>query len=204
MFERLRITAAIGLMVVAVAGCSRKNPPPPADAGAADGGVPVGVPSPPLADLLSAAVAKGPPPTPPVAYPTPATVATPEVTRPDLSVLPHDDAGRPILMESGDVRMVVGPTRQDAVTAAGACMARVGACLQPGSLTAAQTVDACWASVPRCATDQPWTETGTCCPLRCAELYAALRSQGYDARVAHLRTIQSVCWNGLAQALGAS
>ena len=105
-------------------------------------------------------------------------------------------------MEGGGVRMFVNTTRRDAITAAGACMARTVRCVESIRTPGGRTPDACWGSVPRCATNHPWTEDGTCCPVRCAELYAALRGMGYPVEVANLRTIQSVCFNGLAQALG--
>ena len=57
-------------------------------------------------------------------------------------------------------------------------------------------------SAPACATNQPWTESAACCPVRCRELYETLRGMGYPHRDAHRLTISSLCFNGLTQLLG--
>src|SRR5687767_3610822 len=80
------------------------------DAGPADAGADVrqwgAYPSPPLDQLVTEAVAKGAPPAAPVPYPTPPRVTVAQPPPVDVSWLPRDEQGRPILLDDGVLRYV--------------------------------------------------------------------------------------------------
>lgn len=190
---------AVLAVTAAAAGCHRGG----SSTGAADAAT-TGTESPPLADLVRDAVAKGPPPGGEPPYIRPNPIDVPDVAAPDLGFLPRDQQGRYILSEQDGVRMTANPRLRNAVTAMGACISRVTRCMDPPATPGGRSLDACWAHVPRCATTQPWMEATACCPPRCAELYESLRTLGYPLLDAHDRTMESMCFNGLTQILAGS
>lgn len=184
------LVGAIALLVPA--GCNKDEGQPKSKAGH---------PSPPLDELVEAAVAQGPPRTPDTSYTPPARIAVPEVKPPDLGVLRKDEEGMPIIAEEHGVRLRVNLNKRDAITAMSACSNRVAACVQRKDLPGGRSIDACWMHAPRCQSDHPWDEVGGCCPTRCSELYEALRKRNYSEREASLRTMRSECFNGLRELL---
>lgn len=177
------------------------------DAGPSDGSSDArswgALPSPPLDDLVREAVAKGPPPATPVAYQTPVRVTVPPPPVVDVAWLPRDQHGRPVLLDDGVLRYVIDLGKRDPVFAMARCARMLSGCPQRPEVTGGRTVDACWASVPICATDQPWTESAACCPARCPQLYEELRERGYGPLAANRRAVASMCFNGLREQLGA-
>jgi hypothetical protein len=148
-------------------------------------------------------MAKGPPPAVPVPYPTPPQVTVPQPPAVDLSALARDEGGRPVLLDDGALRYVVEVEKRDPVFAMARCARMLSGCPQRSENGGGRTVDACWASVPTCTTDQPWTESAACCPARCPDLYRRLRQLGYGPRDANRRAVESPCFNGLREQLGA-
>jgi hypothetical protein len=159
-------------------------------------------PSPPLDDLVRAAVAKAPPPVPRVPYATPAPVTVPSPPAVDVSWLPRDERGRPVLLNDGVLRYTVDVDKREPIFAMARCARMLSGCPQRADVTAGRSIDACWASVPTCATDQPWTESAPCCPARCPELYRTLRELGYGPLDANRHAVESMCFNGLRERLG--
>jgi hypothetical protein len=158
-------------------------------------------PSPALDELVRQAMEKGPPPVPPVPYAPPARVTVPALPAVDVSWLPRDEQGRPVLLDDGVQSYVVDVYKRDPVFAMARCARLLSGCPQRPEVTGRRSVDACWASVPVCATDQPWTESAACCPARCPELYSRLREIGYGERDANRRAVESTCFNGLREQL---
>ncbi len=94
----------------------------------------------------------------------------------DLSALPKDAQGRPILSRSGDAAVVLeqrapGPTNVLAV-----CSSMVTRCYKPGE----RELDDCFASAPRCTSARPWEDPAykPCCPEACWRQYDAQRKAG--------------------------
>lgn len=185
--------------LLALLGCRHASSSPPQ----ADATFP-GYPSPPLDDLVREAMISQPPPTAPAPYTRPAPIRVPPLVPPDLSWLPKDDQGRPILEETQGARLIVNTSRRDPITAKGACIALATHCAQRSETPNARTLDACWAYAPSCATDQPWLESAACCPRRCADLYARLRELGYTRLDATWLTMDSNCFNGRKEFLEAA
>jgi hypothetical protein len=178
-------------VIAVVIGCEKEQAKPvPAGGGHA---------SPPLSELVDAAVASGPPKAPDTSYTPPARIDVPALQAPDLDFLPRDEEGYPVIAESFGVRIRVNRDQRDAVTAMGACVDRVASCVEPQDRPGGRSVDACWIHVPKCATDHPWDEPGGCCPSRCIELYEALRKRTYPDTEASLLTMRSYCFNGMRE-----
>jgi hypothetical protein len=193
----------IQLSLVLTGGC-REGSSHKADAGARDAGGDASVwgphASPPLADLVREAVAKGPAPSPPEPYKTPSPVTVSPPPAIDVSWLPRDEKGRPMLLDDGVFRYLVVDKR-DPVSGMAGCTRMLSRCPEPPDVASGRTIDACWASARACATDQPWTEAAACCPPTCAELYRQLRLLGYGDLAANRRTVESMCFNGLREQL---
>jgi hypothetical protein len=90
----------------------------------------------------------------------------------DLTVLPHDAAGRITLMEIAGSRLDLDPSQSDAITALGACADLVSYCAASSSL------DQCVDDARTCATSTPWNESESCCPSACRAAYHQARSGG--------------------------
>jgi hypothetical protein len=109
--------------------------------------------------------------------------------------LPHDAAGRPI-------EILV--SKRGPMTVVAACSAMVSTCSHK-SADPRGSIDACFKSAPRCATDQPWQEEGACCPQTCWQKYVDLRRQCVDASSASYRALfQEHCVSGSGDAAQAS
>jgi len=111
------------------------------------------------------------------APPAPKRVEVPPLPRVDLSGLPKDAQGRPILSQSGDASIVLesrgapGPTHVLA-----ACSTLVTRCYKPGE----RELDDCFASAPRCTSARPWEDPAykPCCPEACWKQYDTRRKAG--------------------------
>lgn len=179
----------IGLWLLGLGAAACDESAPPAEKG---------FDSPPLADLVAKAEAAGrangseP-------YVRPARVDVPAVKAPDLSALPKDAQGRPILSELFGVRLTVNTDKKDAISAMARCLDRVISCVEPRTKPDRRSRDACWAYVPQCQTKEPWHEVEACCPARCVELHERLRTLGYSQLDAGALTADSDCFNGLRE-----
>ena len=95
----------------------------------------------------------------------------------DLSGLPKDAQGRPILSRSGDATIVLEPRGAPGPTnVLAACSSMVTRCYKPGE----RELDDCFASAPRCASARPWEDPAykPCCPEACWRQYDAQRKVG--------------------------
>lgn len=166
------------------------------DAGGRDGGVDAEIRDGGSSDAgLDAAELDAGPYEPPDPVEVPTLPAVPELS----SALPRDAEGRPILGEAADVRLVVeAPPSRGPVDALAACAALVSYCVSPE-----RSLDACMASAPRCATEQPWDEPA-CCPSACQDGYEAQRRAGAMPIQAFRRVLfrDARCIPGLAERLG--
>lgn len=106
-------------------------------------------------------------------YRRPAAVVVPPLPKVDLSGLPKDANGNPILMQGTGGSIVAAESRRGPINVLAACSVLVTRCVVPGS----RTLDACFMSAPRCTTSRPWEEE-PCCPPACWERYEALRIAG--------------------------
>jgi hypothetical protein len=188
----MRYFAAVALVLVA---CAEDKPKSAPDVpGAFPGHAP-----PALAELLAAATATPATGTDITYDPQPVTV--PPLEPLELSVLPEDEEGRPILSQEGTMALVVDENLSDPITAKGDCLSVVSGCLQPPDVPSARNLDSCFASAPRCTTNQPWAQESDCCPSRCQELYRGLRQQDYPQLQAFELTATSACFPGLTEFL---
>jgi hypothetical protein len=113
--------------------------------------------------------------TPAARAPKRVEVAPPPQT--DLSGLPKDAQGRPILSQSGDATIVLEPRGAPGPTnVLAACSSMVTRCYKPGE----RELDDCFASAPRCASARPWEDPAykPCCPEACWRQYDAQRKAG--------------------------
>jgi hypothetical protein len=97
----------------------------------------------------------------------------------DSGELPHDASGQP-------VQTFV--SKRGPMTVAGACSAMVSACSQKSD-DPRKSVDACFKSAPRCATEQPWNEEKACCPQACWQIYSDLRRHCVDPSSASYKAL---------------
>lgn len=114
------------------------------------------------------------------AYRTPEPVDVPSLPEVDVSGLPRDAQGRPVLSQTPGASLVLEKSEPGPVQALARCSALVTRCVEPGK----RDLDACFLSAPRCATNQPWLESGTCCPPACRERYVKERQAGKAPLVA--------------------
>jgi hypothetical protein len=113
--------------------------------------------------------------TPAARAPKRVEVAPPPQT--DLSGLPKDAQGRPILSRSGDATLVLEPRGAPGPTnVLAACSSMVTRCYKPGE----RELDDCFASAPRCTSARPWEDPAykPCCPEACWRQYDARRKAG--------------------------
>ncbi len=121
-------------------------------------------------------LAADPPATPTSPYVRPAPVQwQPPPTTVDLSSLPKDSAGRPVLAGTPDgTSLVLEKQKQRTVAnVAAICSTWVTHCYAPGQ----RSLDQCWVSMPRCRTADGLKDTEPCCPGACFERYEALRKR---------------------------
>ncbi len=105
---------------------------------------------------------------------------------PDYSGRPVDSQGRAIIAQGSGIDLVV-PAVPNAISARERCADLVTNCFEPGT----RSLDACMLSAPRCATAQPWTESGACCAEACWTAYTGLRAAGVDPLTATLEVLYS-------------
>jgi hypothetical protein len=110
-------------------------------------------------------------------YRPPRAVAVPPLPSPDLSSLPADERGRPVLSRSGGAAIVL--EKQEApgpINVLAACSALVTRCVKPGE----RELDDCFHSAPRCASARPWLDQPyrQCCPEACWRAYDGKRRSG--------------------------
>ena len=113
-------------------------------------------------------------PAPAVRPPKRVEVAPPP--QPDLSALPKDAQGRPILSRSGDAALVLEKRAPGPTNVLAACSSMVTRCYKPGE----RELDDCFASAPRCTSARPWEDSAAqpCCPEACWRQYETRRKAG--------------------------
>jgi hypothetical protein len=113
-------------------------------------------------------------PTPAARTPKRVEVAPPPQV--DVSGLPRDAQGRPILSRSGDATLVLEQRAPGPTNVLAACSSMVTRCYQPGQ----RELDDCFASAPRCTSARPWEDPAyqPCCPEACWRQYDATRKAG--------------------------
>jgi len=94
----------------------------------------------------------------------------------DLSALPTDERGQPILSQDGSGNSIVlekhkSPSPSQALAI---CSSSVTKCHQPGQ----RSLDQCWVSMPRCASASGSDGKEVCCPSACAARYEKERIAG--------------------------
>lgn len=136
--------------------------PPPAPATASGGG---GAATKPGGDAAAAP------------YRRPQRVDVPPLPPVDLSHLPTDAQGRPVIARSGGAEIVAEKqANRTPVNVLAACSVLVSRCVKPPE----RTLDACFFSAPRCASAQPWNDPAytPCCPDECWNRYERQRIAG--------------------------
>lgn len=119
---------------------------------------------------------------------------------PDLSHVPTDEQGRPILLDGADLYLV--PRPPDALSALSTCTALIVRCVDPA--VRGHNLDACVISPARCATATPWTEAAPCCATACVDRYEQLRTGGTPPITAFRQAFygRPACAPGVEAALG--
>lgn len=110
-------------------------------------------------------------------YKTPQRVEVPPPPTPDVSGLPKDANGRPVLIQTPQGAITL--EKQDKRTplnVLAACSVLITRCVKPGE----RDLDACFMSAPRCASARPWEDSNykPCCPQACWQRYEARRKAG--------------------------
>ena len=102
--------------------------------------------------------------------------------------LPTGAAGRgKLLLDLPEAQLIVDPDKRTPVTAAAECATAVLACSEKDRRNWA----GCFASVPTCPTNTPWTSDGPmCCPAACASRYQDLRRAGHPG----YRAMSAAIW----------
>jgi hypothetical protein len=130
---------------------------------------------------------------------------TVEVTPPvaaDLSSLPKDDEGHPIISHGAGIDLVVVPRdKPDAMSILVTCSAMLTGCYRRNG-DPKNSMDACFNSAPRCTTARPWEEGKACCPESCWQKYSDLRRRCVDPLSAQDRVLFAEhCVPGVADML---
>lgn len=111
------------------------------------------------------------------AWQRPAPVVVPPLPpASDLSALPKDAQGRPVIVSSPQGQIVLEKGPRGPIQLLAACSVLVTRCVKPPE----RSLDACMLSAPRCTTGEPWKAEPfvPCCPALCAERYESERKQG--------------------------
>lgn len=159
---------------------------------------------PPMDELLNQALAAGPPKASSLPYTMPPKIQVPPLERPRTEILPATDDGKPVLENYGGMLLVMDETLADPITAQGDCMSLVSHCIEPRNTPNGRTLDACFASVPICKTQQPWGESEPCCSEACRDLYRTLRERNFADTEAFERTIDTNCFPGVKEFMARS
>jgi hypothetical protein len=109
-------------------------------------------------------------------YRRPEPVVVPPLPKVDVSGLPKDEKGNPILTQTPGASIVLVKGKRTAVNVLAACSVLVSRCYKPGE----RELDACFMSAPRCASERPWEDPAytPCCPTACWNQYEARRVAG--------------------------
>jgi hypothetical protein len=106
----------------------------------------------------------------------------------DLSRLPKDEQGRPIVSQSQNYAIVVDDdAKLRPVHVLAACSDLITRCVSPRE----RTLDACFMSVPQCTSAQPWNDPAykPCCPAQCWAQYEDKRIAGMTPITAFRATL---------------
>ncbi len=101
---------------------------------------------------------------------------------PDLSQLPLNAEGHPVVVQTDQVEISIDTSQRGPTNALAACMAVIEQCWvdqRRSAVNRIEIMDRCERSAPTCATDEPWNETA-CCPAACWQRYEAARFAGQD------------------------
>ncbi len=144
---------------------------------------------PPRAGDKSSPEAGNTPPAPDV-YKHPAPVVVSPLPKVDLSGLPKDANGNPVLIQSGEASLVVEKGKKTgSINFLARCSALVSRCYKPGE----RSLDACFMSAPRCASSRPWEdkaqENSECCVDECWKRYEKERHAGKSPLAAYDETL---------------
>lgn len=133
-------------------------------------------------------------------YVPPDAVVVPPLPSFDAGVLPHNEAGVPVLSTGSGVQIGLAGAPRGPVNALAGCAGLISGCYQPG----VRSLDACVLSMPKCATAKPWEESAACCPASCVERYEAARIAGAPPQAAAYTVLfkSPRCIPGLDDALG--
>jgi hypothetical protein len=104
----------------------------------------------------------------------PKAVVVPSLPAADVSTLPTNAQGQPVLNRIGDAELVLEEQdRPGPINVLAACGALVTRCVSPGE----RDLDACFLSAPRCRSLQPWEDKPFthCCPEACWLAYKTNR-----------------------------
>lgn len=134
-----------------------------------------------------------------VGYERPTLVTVPALARPDFSMFPRDDAGRPVLISVPGAELRVDESLRDPMFTLATCGALIAGCVSPG-----RSLDACVVSAPTCATSAPWTEASLCCPSACRDRFESARAAGTSDFDAFKRVYfdEPGCFPGVLDMLG--
>jgi hypothetical protein len=132
----------------------------------------------------------------------PWTVEVTPPVAPDLSSLPQDDEGHPIISHGAGINLVVVPRdKPDAMSILATCSAMITGCFRRNG-DPKNSMDACFNSVPRCTTQRPWEEGKACCPEACWQKYSDLRRRCVDPLAAQDKALFAEhCVPGVADML---
>jgi len=115
---------------------------------------------------------------PPSPYRRPQPVVVPPLPPPpDLSRFPKDSKGRPIIAGNSNYALVIDDdAKMQPVNVISACGELITGCVKPSE----RSLDACFMSVPRCASARPWEDPAykPCCPAQCWTQYEERRIAG--------------------------
>lgn len=108
-------------------------------------------------------------------YPQAPTVPVDELAK----VLPEDEQGNKVLWSMGKTKVVLGPPPIPGPnTSSAACLQLKTSCLVASSSPKESVLDECVDGLPRCETNEPWTEAQPCCPSSCVDAYKEERRLG--------------------------
>ena len=115
---------------------------------------------------------------PPSPYWRPLPVVVPPLPPPpDLSRLPKDAQGRPIIVGGSNYALVIDQNaKMRPVDVISDCGGLITGCVKPPE----RALDACFMSAPQCASARPWEDPAykACCPARCWAQYEERRIAG--------------------------
>jgi hypothetical protein len=127
-------------------------------------------------------------PVPASPYQRPRRVVVPPLPPVDLSALPKDSQGRPIIAQSGNLALVAETAgKRRPVNVLAACSGLITRCVKPRE----RELDACFMSAPQCPSAKPWEDPAypPCCPAQCWAQYEERRIAGMPPIAAFQATL---------------